>query len=458
MGHQAVAGADDPGLAFFESHIRPVLVKHCYECHSSVADRQGELQAGLLLDTKQGLRRGGDAGPAIFPGDPENSLLIAALRRDVDQMPPDGALPDEVVDRFAKWIAMGAPDPRDGEHSAPAPRRSAFEITEDDRAHWAFQPVRKVTPPDVSDPGWMRDDLDSFVLARLDAHDLRPNPPADKHTLLRRTTYALTGLPPTPDEIAAFHTDKRDEAFEKVVDRLLASPEFGVHWARHWLDGVRYADSIDRSGAYRQWVIRAFNNDLPYDDFVRMQLAGDLLIAEEADPSDTHASGAALDGITATGMLSLAVWEIVGRDLAVAEIVDSQIDVVGRQFMGLTLACARCHDHKFDPISTADYYGLAGIFFSSHIVTGKLIADDRLADELTQTALLNVVQTAENDRIEGEIAAREADITELEAAAPQAARLSAIQQRLQELASQIEKTKKKESRKKLDDESGSARS
>jgi len=417
--------AEDRGIAFFEASIRPVLVQHCYECHSDEAARQDNLQAGLLLDTKQGLLSGGEAGPAIFPGDPENSLLLAALRRDADQMPPSGRLPDEVIDRFAKWIAMGAPDPRDGAAIALTPRRTAFDITDADRSHWAFQPVREVPPPAVSNTEWSRDPLDRFVLAPLEAHGSQPNREADRYSWLRRTSYALTGLPPTPAEIAAFVADERPEAFESIVDRLLASPEFGAQWGRHWLDGVRYADSVDQSGAYRDWVISAINRDLPYDEFVRLQIAGDLLPADNLPPDQVHASGASLEGIAATGMLSLAVWEIVGRDLAVAEIVDSQIDVVGRQVMGLTLSCARCHDHKFDPISIEDYYGLAGIFFSSHIATGKLVADGRLANELTEVALLSVVESNQRD-VEAQLAELELQRVALEQQFPQAAKLIAL--------------------------------
>jgi len=428
-GAQDAPAADERGLAFFESSIRPVLVEHCYACHSADAALQDQLQGGLQLDTKQGMLTGGEAGPAILPGDPENSLLLSALRREADPMPPDGRLPDEVIDRFAKWIAMGAPDPRDGGASAPAPRRSEFTITEEDRAHWAFRPVHDVRPPAAMDADWSRDSLDRFILAALEARESEPNVEADRYALLRRTTYVLTGLPPTPEEIAAFVSDERPDAFEALVDRLLASPEFGAQWGRHWLDGVRYASNVDQSGAYRDWVIRALNSDLPYDEFLRLQIAGDLLRAEGLPPEQVHASGASLDGITATGMLALAVWEIVGRDLAVAEIVDSQIDVVGRQMLGLTLSCARCHDHKFDPVSIEDYYGLAGIFFSSHIVTGKLVADGRLANQLTEVSLLSAAASNQRD-VDTLLAELEPQRAALEAQFPQAAKLIAVNVRL----------------------------
>ncbi len=435
---EAIAESGDAGIEFFEKSIRPVLVKHCYECHSAKADEGGKLQAGLALDTKQGLLRGGESGPVIVPGNPEKSLLIEALRYESYEMPPSGKLPAEVIDSFAKWIAMGAPDPRD-DAAAPAPRRAAFAITAEDRRHWSFQPVRDTAPPQVANEPWVRDDLDRYVLARLEKEGRQPSDPADKYALLRRTTYALTGLPPKPEEIAAFVADDGPDAFEKVVDRLLASPEFGVHWGRRWLDGVRYASDVDKSGEYRRWVIHAFNDDVPYDQFVKMQIAGDLLPATGVDPSRVSANGASLDGITATGMLALAVWEQVGRDLAVAEIVDSQIDVVGRQVLGLTLACARCHDHKFDPISTEDYYAMAGIFFSSHIATGKLIADNRLGNELVEVSLLNAEEEAKNRAIDAAIDDLETRISSIEKKIPQAARLAHLKVQLQDLSSQIEK-------------------
>ena len=451
--------ADDAGLALFERAIRPVLVKHCYECHSAEAAGKGKLQAGLFLDTKAGLLAGGESGPALVPGQSGKSLLMAALRYESYQMPPTGRLPAAVLEDFAKWIDLGAPDPR--ADSAPAPRRAAFQITDADRRHWAFLPIpERPEPPAVAASttsrrsehpdrpggaaaadGWASDELDRFVLAGLRQRNWMPAPPAAKPTLLRRVTYALTGLAPTADELAAFAVDADPRAYERAVDRLLDSPEFGVHWARRWLDGVRYADSIDKSGEYRRWVIGAFNDDMRYDQFVKMQIAGDLLPAAEVNvPADRiHASGAAFDGIIATGMLSFAAWEQVGRDLAIAEIVDSQLDLVGRQLLGLTLACARCHDHKFDPISTQDYYSLAGIFFSSHIASGKLIADDRLGNDLVETQLLTAPQDATNRELERRAVALEAEAAELVKKVPQAARLVVLKAELADVEGQLAK-------------------
>jgi hypothetical protein len=436
---QAFSENPDEGIAFFEKSIRPILVQHCYECHSAAAAEKGKLQAGLLLDSKQGLLTGGESGAAIVPGDPAKSLLIGALKYDTYEMPPKGRLPADVIENFVKWVELGAPDPRETT-AAPAPRRTAFEITAQDRQHWSFQPVATPPLPAVQNVGWVKDDLDRFVLSGLEQAGREPSPAANKHELLRRTTFALTGLPPTLAELAAFEADESSEAFERVVTRLLDSPEFGVHWGRRWLDGVRYADNIDRSGEYRRWVVRAFNADLPYDQFVKLQIAGDLLPADASLPPERiHASGASLDGITATGMMALAVWEQVGRDLAVAEIVDSQIDLIGRQLLGLTLACARCHDHKFDPISATDYYALAGILFSSHIATGKLIADDRLGSDLVEVALLNVDQDRKNRELDAAIARVGAEIEAISKQIPQAARLATVQKQLPELESQLAK-------------------
>jgi len=436
---EAAADSPDAGTTFFEKSIRPVFVKHCYECHSADAAAKGKLQAGLLLDTKQGLLAGGESGPSIVPGAPEKSLLIGSIKYQSYEMPPTGRLPAGVIADFVKWVEMGAPDPREVAVAAtPAPRRAAFEITVDDRRHWAFQPLGNGAPPTVSDADWVRDDMDRYVLAGIERAGLRPASAADKYALLRRTTFVLTGLPPTPDEITAFLADDRTDAFERVVDRLLASTEFGVHWGRHWLDGVRYADNIDKSGEYRRWVVRSLNEDLSYDEFVKLQIAGDLLPGDKSVPAErVHISGASFDGIAATGMMALAVWEQVGRDLAVAEIVDSQVDLVGRQLLGLTLACARCHDHKFDPISTQDYYAMAGILFSSHIATGKLIADARLGNDLIEVPLLNAKQATHNNELDKQIDKFEGQIASVVKKVPEASRLADLVMQRADLEEQL---------------------
>jgi hypothetical protein len=414
---------------FFETKVRPVFVEHCYKCHSAQAKK---LRGGLRLDTVAGIRKGGETGPLFVPGKPKESLLVAALRHEDKTMPPSGKLPESVINDVAAWVERGAVLPKEAA-TAPAPRREAFRISDADRQHWAFQPLKKPTVPDVK----ADTDIDRFLLAQLRAAGLKPADRADNYTLLRRATYDLTGLPPTVEQIDAYLTDDSPDAFARLVDRLLASKEFGVCWGRHWLDGVRYASDVDKSGRYRDWVVRSVNDDLPYDRFVMMQLAGDLLPACTDDPAKVHVSGASLDGITATGFLALAVWEQVARDLAVTEIADSQIDVVGRQMLGLTLACARCHDHKFDPVSTEDYYGLAGIFLSSQISPGKLIADGRLSNEVLTVPLLSRADDAKNRRLDEQIK----DLNTTLLAVPGAERLEKLARAIEELDAKVKAAK-----------------
>lgn len=422
---------------FFEKKIRPVFVAHCYKCHSAEA---AKLKGELRLDTVAGIRMGGRTGPLFVPGKPKQSLLVTVLRHEDMAMPPSGRLPESIINDVVGWIERGAAVPGEAT-AAVTPRREAFRITEADRSHWAFQPLKKPAVPRVE----ADTDIDRFLQARLQAAGLTAAGPADRYTLLRRATHDLTGLPPTPEEIDAFLADDSSDAFARVVDRLLASREFGVTWGRHWLDGVRYASDVDKSGRYREWVVRSYNEDLPYDRFVMMQLAGDLLPADSDDPTQVHVSGVSLDGIVATGMLSLAVWEKVARDLAVAEIVDSQIDVVGRQLLGLTLACARCHDHKFDPISAADYYGLAGIFFSSKISPGNLIADGRLSGDVITVPLLSKADDEKNRDLDGQIE----KLTKTLLAVPGAERLEKLTAEVAKLEGQHAATKAVAAKKKL---------
>ena len=427
----------DADVDFFEKKIRPVFVEHCYQCHSAQAKK---LRGELRLDTIAGIRQGGETGPLFVPGKPKESLLVKKLRHEDGAMPPDGKLPDRILNDVVVWIERGAALPTEV-GSSPTPRREAFRISAEDRNHWAFQPLKKPAIPDVK----ADTDIDRFLQARLRAANLTMARQADKYTLLRRATHDLTGLPPTVEQIDAFLADDSPEAFTRVVDGLLASREFGVHWGRHWLDGVRYASDVDKSGRYREWVVRSFNSDLPYDRFVMLQLAGDLLPADSDDPAKVHVSGASLDGIAATGLLSLAVWEQVARDLAVAEIVDSQIDVVGRHLLGLTLACARCHDHKFDPISAEDYYGLAGIFFSSKISPGKLIADGRLSNEVLTVALLSKADEARNHKLDEQIK----QLTATLKAIPGAERLEKLASEIEVLDAKVKATKEAAAKSKL---------
>jgi hypothetical protein len=372
--------AQDQGVDFFERKIRPVLTEHCYSCHSTEAKKQ---RGGLLLDAKAGLLTGGDTGPALVPHKPGESLLLKALRyTDPDlRMPPKGKLPDSVVADFEKWVAMGAPDPRTG-----TSRKGGSDVSvEEGRKFWAFQPPKLHAPPKVKNEAWVYNDIDRFVLGKLEAKNVRPAPDADPGTLIRRLYFVLIGLPPTPEEIDQFTREyagaKPQAAVMKVVDRLLASPHFGERWGRHWLDVARFAESsgggrslmFKDAWRYRDYVIRAFNSDKPFTEFIREQLAGDLLQAKT--PEERYWQ------LVATAFLLLGPHNYERQDKPILEmdIIDEQIDTMGKAFLGMTIGCARCHDHKFDPIPTRDYYALAGIFKST-----KFIVHDNVSKWMTQ--------------------------------------------------------------------------
>jgi hypothetical protein len=329
-----------------------VLATKCYECHSGAAKK---LRANLRLDTAERMLAGGDSGPAIVPHKPEDSLLISALRYQSNEMPPSGKLPEAVINDFVKWIAMGAPDPRN--EPTPESEKNHKKAKADPRDHWAYKQPRRTVPPKISNPAAARCDIDRFVLARLESAKLSPSPQAPPRTLYRRLYYDLIGLPPTADELDAFAADPSDANYRAAVDRLLASPRFGERWARYWLDIARYADTkgyvfqedraYKEAFTYRDWVIASFNFDRPYDKFVIAQIAEDQIDDKTCAP--------------ATGFLTLG-----RRFLNVQpDIINDRIDVVSRGLLGLTVACARCHDHKFDPITAADYYALYGVFASS---------------------------------------------------------------------------------------------
>ena len=357
------------GAAFFESKIRPLLADHCYECHSS---RSKKVKGALLLDTREGLRQGGIDGAVIVPNDPDKSMLIESVRYNNEdlQMPPKEKLSDAQIADLEKWVKMGAPDPRAGD---AAVAKSGYDMAAA-RQQWSFRSPVDSEPPKVKNSAWAHGAIDPFILAKLEEKNLAPAAPADKRTLIRRATFDLTGLPPTAAEVDMFLAESSTNAYKKVIDRLLASPQYGEQWGRHWLDQVRYADSVDKrqigqpgdineAWRYRDWVVQAFNEDLPYDQFIINQFAGDLL-------PGLGENGFNPDGIVATSMLAIGRWEQgeADKEKMMTDIVDDQIDVTGRTFLGLTLACARCHDHKFDPIPTRDYYALAGIFYSSHVI------------------------------------------------------------------------------------------
>ncbi len=348
-------------LAFFENKIRPVLAQKCYSCHSAEAKEKGKLKSALYVDSREGLLYGGESGPALLPGKPADSLLIKALRHITEDlaMPPKEKLSDAVIADFEKWITQGAPDPRTG----PRPAAGKHEINlETGRQWWSFKPLQPVSVPTVKNTAAARNSIDQFILARQEAAGVTPSSPARRETLIRRASFDLTGLPPTPEEVTAFVQDKSPKAFELLIDRLLATTAYGERWARHWLDVVRYAESggyeFDgfRPGAYhyRDWVIRSFNADLPYDRFLQLQLAGDKL------QPGTYEAAAAAGFIVAgpfPGQTTAKTIEKIRYDQ-----LDDIVSTLGSGVLGLTMGCVRCHDHKYDPLPQKDYYALAAAF------------------------------------------------------------------------------------------------
>lgn len=362
------------GAEFFEKEVHPLLESRCHQCHGDLAKPKGKLR----LTSRDRILQGGESGPAAVAGKPDQSLLIQAIGyTDSLKMPPKGKLPIGEAAILTRWVQMGLPWPEPKREAVKNSGGTEYQISAEQRAFWSFQPVKDHLPPKVMNVSWVKSALDRFILSQLEENHLKPAPTADKRTLIRRASFDLIGLPPTPEEIDTFLHDPSEDAFIKVVDRLLASPHYGERWGRHWLDLVRYTDSFDarilngpgsvmditEAWRYRDWVVDAFNRDLPYDQFIADQLAGDILAA-------LHPDSSVADKIVATGMLAIGNWGggDADKEKLLTDIVDDQIDVVGRSVMGLTLGCARCHDHKFDPIPTADYYSIAGIFFSTHIL------------------------------------------------------------------------------------------
>lgn len=356
---------------FFEKSVRPILTSHCFECHGAKKQK-----AGLRLDSRDAMMTGGDTGPAVVPGHPEQSLLIKAIGyKDEPQMPPKGPLAPEQVAALTAWIKQGAPWPQAG--ATIRPKDAGFKITPEDRAFWAFQPVKSPPLPQVKDSEWVQTPIDAFVLAKLEEQGLTPSPPADPRTLLRRMYFDMIGLPPTPAEVADFvaawngASAKKQAIVESVIERLLASPHYGERWARHWLDVARYGEDqahtfqarkYPQGFRYRDWLIKAFNDDMPYDRFIKEQLAADLL--------PRSAAASRLNDLPALGFFALG--PVYYGDPKKLDQIDDRIDTLSRGLLGLTVACARCHDHKYDPISTKDYYSLAGVIASTEYVEVSL--------------------------------------------------------------------------------------
>jgi hypothetical protein len=352
----SVQGAEPSAEAvrFFESRVRPVLVDNCFKCHADKKQR-----GGLRVDSRAALLEGGDQGAAMVPGKPDDSLLLKAVRHEDElKMPPTKKLTKEQIADLTQWVRMGAPWP--GGEKAVASRKREFQISDRDRAHWAFRPVKRPAVPAVKNRAWVGNPIDAFILAKLEAKGFQPNPPATKRELIRRVYYDLIGLPPTPHEVEAFVADSSPRAWEDLIDRLLASPRYGEKWGRHWLDLVRFAEtnSYERDGRkphawrYRDYVIRSFNDDKPYNRFVREQLAGDEMPDGGAD------------GLIATGYYRLGIWddEPTDREQSRYDGLDDIVATTGQVFLGLTVDCARCHDHKIDPIPQKDYYRLLSFF------------------------------------------------------------------------------------------------
>ena len=351
-------GSDAATDEFFEMRIRPLLAENCYACHTSA--RKG----GLQVDSREGLRHGGNSGPALLPGNSAGSLLIQAVSQTHERlsMPPQGKLADKQIEDLKAWIDAGAVWPETEEAVLPAAETASHVVPPEQRAFWSFQPLQEASPPEVGDRSWPRAPIDHFILAKLEHEGLEPVPAADKRTLIRRASFDLVGLPPTPEEVETFLADDDSpEAFGRVVDRLLSSPHYGERWGRYWLDLARYSDGMigaredapyPNAHRYRDWVVQAFNQDLPYDRFIKAQLAADLLPSEEQE-----------ELLAGLGFLVLAPNQ------------DDLVDVTARSFMALTVGCARCHDHKYDPIPTQDFYSLKGIFASSEVWEYPLVEE-----------------------------------------------------------------------------------
>ena len=386
-----LARGDDPqGVEFFEKKIRPVLDAHCSKCHSAEAEKNNKLRGGLILDTRGAMLTGGDSGPALVPGKAAESRMVKTLKyEDEVKMPPKGKLPDAVIADIEKWINLGAIDPR-GEGSGT--RKQIGLSFEEGRKFWSYKQPEKGTLPKVKAEDWPINDLDRFILAGLEAKGLQPAADADRSILARRLYYDLTGLPPTPEQVDAFVKDPSTNAYGKLVDTLLASPEFGERWGRHWLDVARFGESLTLRGfilndawRYRDYVIEAFNDDLPFDRFIHQQIAGDLLPAK-----DLHEQR---QNLIATTFLAIGNTNLEEQDKKQLrmDVVDEQLDVISKGFLGQTITCARCHDHKFDPIPTKDYYALAGILRNSksleHANVSKWLEVPLPVDPIEETKL-----------------------------------------------------------------------
>lgn len=395
---------DAAQLEFFEKSVRPILVSRCYECHNAKLE---EPKGGLKLDSRAAAIAGGETGAAVVPGKPKESLLIDAINYgDLFQMPPKSKMPAEEVATLTRWVEMGAPWP--AEEVASAGPKKVFSIADRKASHWCWQPIKPQTPPAVKDAAWLKSPIDAFILAKLEAKGLTPNSRAEKSALIRRSYFDLIGLPPTPEQVAAFVADESPEAYAKLIDQLLESPRFGERWGRHWLDLVRYAESrghefdfdIPNAWQYRDYVIRAINADIPYDQFLTEHIAGDLLPQPRLNPE------AGFDeSVLGTGFWHLGDWVHSPVDIRKDETerYDNMVDVFSKTFLAMTVSCARCHDHKFDAISQKDYYALYGYLQSSEYRQAtfdtqphnkRISAELAKIDDAAQAEVLKAIATA----------------------------------------------------------------
>ncbi len=389
---------------YFESKVRPVLVENCYQCHGPAAKT---VFGNLRIGNREALLKGGDSGPAVVPGQPDDSLLIRAIRHDGPvKMPPSGKLKAADVDALTEWVKRGAVWPAE---TVTRPTPAATKSVEERRKeHWAWQAIRKSNPPPVKNAGWAQGALDRFILDKLEQSKLAPAPDADPYTLIRRVYFTILGLPPKPDEVEAFTKDPSGPALEAVVDRLIRSPQFGEKWGRQWLDSTYFADTIDvgrripapHAWRYRDYVIDSFNQDKPFNQFIVEQVAGDLLPHETPEQRRRQ--------LIATGLLSLGPWALVNadKDQLKMDVVDLQIDLIGKSFLGLTLACSRCHDHKFDPIPQKNYYAVAGILASTQTLKGIMtdVFSDLNRARLPETAAEAAAHERETAKYQAQLA------------------------------------------------------
>ena len=369
----APAGSTTPSatavqIEFFENKVRPVLVKNCFRCHG---ENEKAIKGGLRLTSREGILKGGDTGPAIVPGNPEQSLLVKAIRyKDTNTaMPPKQKLTDTEIAALTKWVEIGAPWPgSDSTAVAKGSKSAGYDWEKFRREHWSFKPITPIDPPEVKNTKWVKSNIDRFVMARLEAAKMMPNPGAEKHILIRRAYLDLIGIPPTPEQVKAFINDAKPDSLARVVDELLRSKHYGERWARHWLDVARYSDGLGgfldaadlpNAWRYRDWVVQSLNEDMPYNEFVIRQIAGDVRKPE---------TDAVATGFFAVGPTYISDGGDPEATLqAQAETLADRVDTFSRAFLGLTVACARCHDHKFDPITTKDYYAIAGVFKNTAI-------------------------------------------------------------------------------------------